>query len=313
MNTDFPEQLFKPDNQLIYNYKLEQGEQICKNKSILFCGIARDTGFILDRNIQCLHRTGKLFKDHSIFIYENDSTDNTIDILNKNKSNKLSFISEKREDQNYRIKLDNGEDPWHFNRCSILAECRNKYLEYIENLETKFDYICILDFDLKGGWSYEGIMHSIFTLEHDKKYGCVSAYGVLADGLGNDTLEQHPIKDYLMYDSFVFRPKNWNKGLHILSTPLFNGICVKRGDEPIEVDSNFGGMAIYKSECLKDKRYEAMQWADGYVDPDHTVMNRKLLKEGWKIIFNPSMIVSYSYHAYSMASDSKNKLQVENA
>jgi hypothetical protein len=299
MNTYFPESLFVAKNQGIYKHCLHQGAKICSNKNILFCGIARNVGAKLQRNIDCLHKTGELFKDYRIFIYENNSTDDTVQILTDNRSNKLMYLSEKRLDEDYRSKIDSGEDMWHYNRCVVLAECRNKYLNYFEQSDMKFDYVCVLDLDLNGGWSYEGIGHAIFTLESDEKNGCVSAYGVLAEKYGKDSLEQHDTKDYVMYDSFAFRPLNWNIGVHLISTPTFNKVHVKRGDEPFEVDSNFGGMAVYKSNALQDKKYGAKQWIEGVVDPDHVVLNRQVKKDGWKIIMDPSMIVSYSDHKYS--------------
>jgi hypothetical protein len=300
-NTYFPESLFIAKNQGVYKYCIEQGAKICSTKTILFCGIARNVGEKLQRNIDCLHKTGELFKDYRIFIYENDSTDNTAQILMDNRSSRLMYLSEKRLDEDYRSKIDSGEDMWHYNRCVVLAKCRNKYLQYLESSDMKFDYLCVLDLDLKGGWSYDGIEHAIFTLENDPKTACVSAYGVLAEKHGKDSLEQHNYKDYVMYDSFAFRPLNWNIGIHLISTPMFNGINVERGDEPFEVDSNFGGMAIYKMQSLQNKKYGAKKWMDmdGFIDPDHVVLNRQIKEEGWKIIMDPSMIVSYSDHKYS--------------
>ena len=303
MNTDFPEYLFVPKNQGIYDHCVNQGVKIASTKTILFCGIARNVGKNLQRNIDCLHRTGSLFKDYRIFIYENDSSDNTPQILMNNRSSRFMYLSEKRLDEDYRSKIDSGEDMWHYNRCKVLSECRNKYLEYVEYSDTKFDYVCILDLDLKGGWSYDGIKHAIFTLERDQINACVSAYGVLAEKNGNDLLEQYNVSDYLMYDSFAFRPLGWNIGLHMMSMPMFNNIKVERGDESIEVDSNFGGMAIYKSQALQNKKYGAKKWMEGFIDPDHVILNRQIKKDGWKIIMDPSMIVSYSPHNYSIGEE----------
>jgi hypothetical protein len=304
MNTDFPEYLFPCDNTL-YKYKVEQGENICKNKSIIFCSIVRDAESVLNRNIQCLHRTGSLFKDYEIFIYENDSIDNTVEILRQNKSNKLNYISETRQDKDYVAKIISGEDRWHFNRCNILAECRNKYLTYINNLEKKFDYICVVDLDVCGGWSYIGIAHGIFTLESNDLYAAVTSYGVLAEHSGKINLESIPNKNYLMYDTLAFRPKNWKSGIHMNSLYVFNNIHLSRGQDPFEVQSNFGGMAIYKKNHLLNKQYKAKQWQEGFTDPDHVMLNKEIIDSGYKILLDPSMIVSYSHHTNSMFHDSK--------
>jgi hypothetical protein len=199
MNTDFPEDIFTTSSNIpLYKYKLEQGNDICKTKTILFCGIGRNIGANLDLNIQRLHRTGSMFKSYKIFIYENDSSDKTIEILQKNRSNSLIFLSEHREDQDYLSKIESGEDTWHHNRCIVLSECRNKYLSYIESLDQKFDYICVLDLDLCGGWSYDGIKHGIFTLESDKSYAAATSYGILADKFNTLDLEGTSKNEYVL-------------------------------------------------------------------------------------------------------------------
>lgn len=299
ISTDFPEDIFTaPDNKkAIYNYKLNLGKQICKSKKIIFCGICRDVGEVLERNILRLHRTGRMFEDYHIFLYENDSSDNTVEILQKYKSHKFNFVSTSRKDKDYRQDLSNGNDQWHYNRCKILADCRNYYLEYIKQF-SNFDLLCVVDIDLKGGWSYDGIYHGLYTLYSDEQNCCVSSYGVLTENTNTAHLEEIDKNNYLMYDSFAFRPVG-TESLHMLRTPSYNYITFNRGDDPIKVWSNFGGMAFYKLETIKDIQYGAKEWKTGYVDPDHVVFHRQLSKLNYNIILDPSMIVSYSNHKYS--------------
>jgi len=305
MNTDFPEEIFpiSNNNKANYEYIVQQGFNIAQNKSILFCGICRNVEDVLQLNIDRITRTGSMFKDYHIFVYENDSNDNTLKILQDNQSDKLTFLSETRDDRNYAEQLDTPLDPWHYNRCCVLAECRNKYLEFLQKLETKPDYVCVIDLDIKGGWSYNGFAHSLFMIEQEKDTGCVSAYGVLADPTGKDPLEQHSTSNFLMYDSFAFRPYGWNSAIHMISTPLFNRVLLNKDMEPFTVESNFGGMAIYKSKAILDgEKYEAKNWVSHkspFVDPDHVNLHRNMQKKNWKILINPAFIVSYSHHKFS--------------
>ena len=308
MNTDFPEDIFDINlkNPHIYKYKADAGKNIAASKKILFVGICRNVEDTLSLNLERIIKTSKLFQDFSIFLYENDSTDKTVDVLKTYKSKtKLEFISDHRHDKNYRQNLDNGIDPWHYNRCKILADCRNKYINYMVQHFSDYDYLCVLDLDIKGGWSYTGFNHALFTLESDPQYACVSSYGVLSEPTNTKPLENYDIDDYIMYDSFAFRPLNMPRGIHILLTPAFNRITLNRGDDPVEVLSNFGGMSIYKLPLILNKKYGAKQWEEGEVDPDHVVLNRQLINEGYKIILDPSMIVSYSDHQYSRNTNDK--------
>lgn len=297
ISTDFPEDIFSPvkNKQSLYKYKVDIGKDICKDKRILFCGICRNVGHILERNILRLFKTSKAFKDAHIFIYENDSCDNTVSILNKYKSEKLNFISTTRKDKDYADGLHNGKDPWHFNRCKVLADCRNNYLDYAKKF-TDFDYLCVLDLDMLGGWSYEGFYHGIFTLNNVEN-PCVSAYGILTECNNKLSLEEVDPEEYLMYDSFAFRPLNRiNNNYNAFVLQNFNFIKFKRADDPIEVDSNFGGLAIYKMSEIGDKKYNATCFEEACVNPDHVEFHRQFNK---KIILDPSMIVSYSHHRYS--------------
>lgn len=308
MNTNFPEHIFdtKLRNVSMFKYKSDIGHKMSSSKKIVFAGICRNVADTLPLNLERIIRTAKEFKDFHIFLYENDSSDNTVKVLNtyKNKT-KLEFLSENRQDSNYRVNIDNGIDPWHFNRCKILADCRNIYLNYILSGFYDFDYLCVLDLDIKGGWSYTGFNHAIYTLESQKEYACVSAYGILSEPNNVDALENQDIDDYIMYDSLAFRPLNMSKGIHILRTPLFNRISLSRGDDPIEVASNFGGMALYKLPTLKNKKYGARQWKEGEVDPDHVILHEQLRNDGYKIVLDPNMIVSYSDHQYSRNTNDK--------
>jgi hypothetical protein len=300
MNINFPENLFPVPKHLasIYKYKVKQGISIAQSKSIVFCGIGRDVGNVLELNILRLQKTGSHFKNYKIVIYENDSADNTKDILEKYKSYTLEFITSSRDDKDYKKDIDTKIDPWHSNRCRVLAECRNIYLNHIKNLD--YDYACVLDLDLKGGWSYDGFFHALYTIESNKKYAAVTSYGILSDRFNSKILEECSPEELIMYDSFAFRPKSMNFPIHFLNTAMFNKIYLQRGSDPQIVRSNFGGMAIYKKSILNNYQYGSKEWDKGQVDPDHVVLHDAMNKDGYSIVLDPSMIVSYSDHTYSL-------------
>jgi len=293
----FPDQLFEINDEELYKKTVSAGYQIAKGKKILFCGICRNVGDRLERNILRMQYTAQYFKDHHIFIYENDSTDDTVDILKRYRSEKLDYISDTRSDKNYDTMLQAGEDPVHYNRCKVLADCRNMYLSEIEYHDA--DFVCVLDLDLWGGWSYNGFLHALAVLENRPTNGAVTAYGVLADCINKNPLEAvHPSK-YLMYDCFVFRPHGEDKAQPKHETGRYNFINQKPGDNVAFVNSNFNGLGLYKKEAFKDVNYGVKLWDARSVDADHVVLHRQMKEKGWDILFNPSMVVSYADHQYS--------------
>ncbi len=300
MNVSFPDDYFYfKGNKATYDFVVLEGKKLCKDKKIFFCGIIRNGEESLERNILRCRQTAKCFDDFKIFIYENDSTDKTKDILNSYKNEKLNFVSETRQDKDYIDKVETKEDPFHYHRCCVLADCRNKYVDYIlENkINEEYDYICVIDFDIAGGWSYEGFYHSIYLLESQENIAATTAYGVVADPSQSLDLEDVNHKKYWMYDTFAFRPINLKHRIHKNFTAKFNMINFNRGEDAIEVQSNFNGLGIYKSKYFKHK-YKAQQWEHGFVDPDHVHFHENIRKDGGRILLNPSLLVSYSKHKY---------------
>lgn len=292
-STDFPEELFPAVNQDVVNL----GKEISSNKRILFCGICRDVGNTIHKNIKRIKRTAEKFKDHKVYIYENDSSDNTTEILKEFKNKSLiECTTDNREDKNYKDIISQGLDVKHLNRCNVLASCRNNYIDYLKNNCNDYDYMCVIDFDIHG-WSYSGFYHSIACIENAKDISSMSSYGVLGDVKNTRYIEN--CKQFLFYDSFAFRPLGLNvpmtRGLQVqfnLLTPLNSNLT--------EVESNFGGMCIYKTDTIKDAKYSAKEH-DKFVDCDHVCFNREIKNNGYKHYFNPNMVVSYSKHRFSNA------------
>jgi len=286
MRISFPQKLFDSPNKTMVN----NGKSITKKSNILFCGIARDVERTLNNNIQRARFIGKYFQNFDIFIYENDSTDSTLDII---KNSNINYLSEKRQDADYKQKIHAGQDNNQYNRCKVLADCRNQYLSYAKNSDKAFDYICVIDWDIYG-WSYSGFFDSICRLYNKENLVSVSAYGVLSEYTNTKNLEDCK-NNLLMYDSFAFRPLGCYQPIMPGLQASFNQIKIT---EPILVRSNFGGLCIYKKQIL-DYTYE-VETKSGYVDCDHVTINDKLSRSGYQHMVNNTLIVSYSRHRFTV-------------
>jgi len=299
-DTRFPEDVFTPNlyNLDKYRKSVDAGRSFCQGKSIIFCGICRDIEDAISINIDRIYETSKLFKDYKIVIYENDSSDTTPEILKdySDRDEKFHLLLGHREDANYR-EFD-GEENFPFLRAKALADCRNEYINHISSLPDidLFDYIVVIDLDIRGGWSYEGFLSS-FGLE--KSWDCVSSYGVLTDYYNHCSLEDMNPSCYLFFDSWAFRPPEV-ENVTVPDLMGYNHIYYERGEEPAYVNSNFSGLAIYKTKSFIPFRYATEKLEPPYsVNCDHPCLHRQMRKHGHKILINPSMIVSYSHHRYS--------------
>jgi len=287
MNTDFPESLFLP----VKRESVELGKDIAKDKRIFFCGIARNVEKTLKPNIERLERTAGPFLDHKIFIYENDSSDNTANIL-KNDSRVIS-VHEHRKNENYWEDINTGKAHNHYHRCKELAECRNRYIQGVHETHCEsYDYMCVLDLDLYG-WSYSGFYESLTWLEAPN-CASVSSYGVLSDYENKLTLETS--SGFLMYDSFAFRPFGYNDMLPPNHQVQFNSIQPNI-DKPIQVRCNFGGLAIYKMKYAAQSTYKT-KLSNNLVDSEHVHFYDKISGFGKVHLFNQKMVTSYSKHKF---------------
>jgi Cryptococcal mannosyltransferase 1 len=294
----FPYEVFTIQNQDKYLEYSNKGLALSKTKRVLFCGICRNVADIIERNILRCLVTASPFLDYELFIYENDSNDGTQEILKSLSSDKIKVVCDTRQDKDYPELLKSGEDKNQHNRCKVLSSCRNVYLDYIKENSDRFDYVVILDLDIIGGWSYNGFYHSLSVFESND-VSCISAYGILSDPTNTYSLEQ--VFRPIMYDSFAFRPLGIEKSTSGSEFSSYNFIKLDVGQNPILVNSNFGGMAIYRIKDILDVEYGTYYWKDENenVDCDHVVLHRSLRGLGKKICINPSLTVSYSHHKYS--------------
>lgn len=288
MNTDFPEEYFKPIDQCAFDATVSSGINLCIDKSILFCGVIRNVEKTLSRNLERILRTGSYFGEFDMFFYENDSSDRTKEILKTSDISNLHFQCENNKFDYTQRHNDEG-----FTRCSRIAFARNKCVDFIKANRSKYDYIAVIDMDLIGGWSYLGFLNSIYVLR-EENVGCCTSYGVLGDFTGKLPLEQIDLEhhNHLMYDSFAFRRLGFYKPITSKDMACHNKIKVKWREKPFNVRSNFNGLGIYKANVFYDFHYVVTKQDKC----EHISLHDHINNLGFKVVLNPSLITSYSQH-----------------
>jgi|15BtaG_2_1085339.scaffolds.fasta_scaffold00003_68 hypothetical protein len=283
----FPESLYQisPSNKESYVNRVLKGKKIMSESTCCICGLARDIQKTLPFTIARIERLGQMFKDYAVIVYENDSEDGTVFYLNRWASeNPRVFIESEVLNKPKHGSVDTHE------RTVDMAECRNKLLNialktdsFIQNNDHKFDYVFMLDMDLEGGYSYEGICNSIGWNDFD---------GIGSNGIFYRIVEHEgkEVNQRLFYDAWAFRRLGHDKP-H--AHEEINILRYERGEEPFEVISNHNGMTIYKADCL---RIPGLKYKAG--DCDHVTLNKQLREHGKKICLNPSQITLYNKHGY---------------
>ena len=218
--SNFPESIFNTNNKQYYE-KLITGFQKMENSTVFITGLARNCEEQLIYNIKRIQKLASMFKDYRIFIYENDSNDRTANILKQWSINNRKVTVSSENVGKIRHKSDQSIE-----RRIDMSWYRNQYLIKIQQQSS--DYTVVYDFDVDGGFSYEGVANSI---------------GWGGDVYGSNSILVQDNSQYY-YDTYALEL------FKECSDVEKNLLEFRRGDKPKEVLSCFGGLAIYKTKCF---------------------------------------------------------------
>jgi hypothetical protein len=263
---------FPIDDEFIDSYKQKIGEGISfiQDKNICITGLARNIEPVLQNSLNHLSSICGLFNNCNVVIFENDSSDNTKNILQSWQQSNYYLIS-----QNLKATHPTGSSK-SLLRTTALANYRNICKNYIvDNIKTKLDYIIVIDLDFRG-IDINGILNSFGWISSSNIDGIVGiAYMLLKDPFDKITI--------LNYDSWAFRHTWWDD--HQEQMPWFEKWCPFIGSQPIKVNSAFGGIGIYSADPYLSCNY------DGY-DCEHVCFHKNLYNKypNFNLSLNPSQL-----------------------
>jgi glycosyltransferase involved in cell wall biosynthesis len=225
------------------------------NKKVVIVGCTKNSGHYIEERLHKLVEIGKLFTTYNIVLYENDSTDNTVEILTQFKNNNtlFNFISEENVIERIKYKQLH-------NRVQILEHCRNSLLNHVLKHFLEYDLMIMIDLDN--------------VLEKFNPKTILNAFNY-----GDDwsALTANCFGKY--YDVWALRisDKIWKQHIHgkIWKTPLMHDcwsqiannvhprICVDAYQQIIPINmpliqttSSFGGLGIYKIKDIQHCKYK---------------------------------------------------------
>ncbi len=267
----FPEDLFPVSPELWTDYRqvLTLGQSRMRQSTAVICGLARDVAEILPVTIARIERIGERFSDYRVVIYENDSTDDTRPLL----------LAWAQRNPRVRVIVETIGDPVNpcarcLHRAARMANYRNRCLDVLKSEFANFDYALVLDTDLKGGWSIDGIAN---TFGHDG-WDFVGSNGIIFKRLGRD------LNVPIQYDAWAFR---LDEKFSAMPTSAVNFLRWQRGQPLVPVTSCFGGLGVYRIKALLSARYSG--W-----DSEHIPLHQEMRNNGFHRMFiNPSQIALY--------------------
>lgn len=208
-------------------------------EKIIICGICRNVDHALSWMKKNVEDLGSHFDDYRVVIYENNSTDRTVQMLNDwtQENAKVLFKSEH---------LD------HFSaaRTENIANARNSLLTFIKELSLDdYKILVMADFDFHCDWPIEEMLKSIACpMEWD---------AICANGL-------YSLSEPFYWDRYAFRCQECPYGPEVLGdswwwNDIYNRIYFDmNSDEYVPVFSAFGGLTIYKTEAVLQCSYTGL-------------------------------------------------------
>ena len=244
------------------------------NYGIIFAGTVKNVENYIQNALNNIEKCGKKFNTFSVVIYENDSTDKTRDILVENKKANYHYIFE-----------DNVAEG---RRTMRIANGRNKILQKVKeiNQNNQYTYLIMMDLDdVNASGEFINSIDSCFA--HD-----INNWDVLT---GNQKEKYYDIwalrkNGIIEYDCWGELGKSISQDKTNVIYEIIGNTHFDKSADLIEVDSAFGGIAIYKLAAIQNCEYVGEHLNDEYPDHsehcEHVEFHKCIKKNGGKMYIN---------------------------
>jgi hypothetical protein len=267
--------------------KINYSHAECYKYKVALVGCTKNSETTVIENLNKLVEIGSLFYEYKIFIYENDSSDNTVLQLQqfKDLNDNFDFVHEIGINEQYQNV-----------RTNVLAHGRNLLFDKVD---PSYDYMIKIDLDgLLVGFNPKSIYEvfnynvndwDVMTANCTGRYYDIWALRVSEDVWKQDVhglIWDKPINHDCWYHQNHMPPREYIKTYQRIipvNSPL------------IETDSSFGGLAIYKRSKLENCMYCGAVYNDwgNFLHPhcEHVSFNNGIKKNGGRIFICPSLLV----------------------
>jgi hypothetical protein len=251
--------------------------------SILICGPVRNVANGISDELEVIAAATSSFKSTFYLLIESDSNDETLKKLKEEEENRQNFFY--RSMGNLTEKFTK--------RTQRIAFCRNAIVDEVKN-NPKFkdlDYVMMADLD--------GMNHLITKEKIEQCWELDEDWDVLSANQGENYYDIWALRHPLWCPDDCWQLKEQLE--LIMSSDDAENLAV-RSRQPIidprsdliEVDSAFGGLAIYKKKAFISGRYEGLDQNNKEI-ADHVLFHKQLKQAGYRIFINPALINCAKY------------------
>lgn len=265
---------------------LKNNDDIILKKKIIITGLARNIENKIKKNIDNCVLIGSFFSEYKIIIFENDSNDDTRNIIkNIQSENKNVILIECENDCRFNERNLYDYGIMNNNRINRMAFYRNIYLYYIYKYYPEYDYVFVIDFDIDGIIPISGIHHA---LRFDQDWSCICANGRSSIPGTFGCMDT-------MYDAMAYcntfsdiEDSKTSKSFMRLFYKYLNLLYISQKSDNnryISVYSAFNGFCIYRLSDIYNIYYKY-----GY-NCEHISLHEQLIKNGKKIWIDMNLCI----------------------
>ena len=247
--------------------------------SILVVGLARDCERQLCSSIESLSDALSASKSVKFLIIESDSTDSTVSLLSRETSRRSNFFYRSLGCLSHEFPL----------RTERIAFCRNYYLEIIRNSNDykDIDYVVVADLDGVNALIDSSSIASCWSR---------SDWDVCTANQSGNYYDIWALRHPLWSPNDCWSQSNYliaagaNRFVSIFSSTLLRMIHIDSSHDWIEVESAFGGLAIYRRSLLDSGAFYKGVNEFGDQVCEHVSLHAQIRSMGGRIFINPMMM-----------------------
>ena len=265
----------------LINFK--ESRKIMSNTNIIIYACVRDIEDIFIETFSNIDILCSYFNKVNIIILENNSKDNSRNLLKNWSKNKVKNVER-------NLILYDDLDKYYSSKCVRLSFCRNKILEYIftNNLENEYKYAI----------HYE-ISNSYLSIDFESICNCfqydLNAWDMMTCVEKNKKIDFETLRYNDLFDVNIKSCK-FDALKYDENKKKFQKLIEK--ENIINVNSSFNGLAIYKLKSIKTCKYSGEYTCDKCNNlcckecNSHIGFHYNMIKNGCKLYINTKMIIN---------------------
>jgi len=232
---------------------VKASQDVASGEKIIFTGLCQDhANDVVSHWIPLVEYIGSFFQDYRILLLENDSRDNSRQVLLKESRRNPKILVLCDEDiplnapscnLGFRsINDENEKETKLESRIDKIAYLRDVYLKRIGRKWSHYQFMVVIDWDLIGQFSIEGFFHGLSILRGHQEVDVVAVNSFYPRDNQWNIYDTFPLLDHRVRCDRMMKQK---RQMDEETNQHYKKRLAYEQDDPLHIDSAFGGIGLY--------------------------------------------------------------------